>query len=383
MSGTGRPPASAFRHTTRVRIVIAPDKFAGTLTAVEAAEAVAEGWRSADPAAECTLLPLSDGGPGFVDVLHTALGGTLVDAEVAGPLGEPVAARFLLVERTAYVESAQACGLHLLPPQRRDPGAASTRGVGELISRAVDSGAETVVVGLGGSATNDGGAGMLAALGAGPAETLGGGGAALAGLDAVDLAAARARVRGVRLVAATDVDNPLLGEHGASAVFGPQKGADPARVHALDAALTRFAELTDPAGTLRDTPGAGAAGGLGYGLLLLGGTVESGVALVLEAVGLDDLVASADVVVTGEGSFDSQSLRGKLPHGVARAAARHGVPCLVLAGRVAVDEAEAAAAGVTAAHSLVESAGSVQAALERSGPELRALSARVASGWKR
>jgi len=365
-----------------VRIVIAPDKFAGTLTAVEAAEAVAAGWRSADPAAECTLLPLSDGGPGFVEVLHTALGGTLVDADVTGPLGEPVAARYLLVERTAYVESAQACGLHLVPPDRRDPAAATTRGVGELIARAVDDGADTVVVGMGGSATNDGGAGMLAALGAEPASGLCRGGAALADLAAVDLAAARARVRGVRLVAATDVDNPLLGEQGASAVFGPQKGADAALVRRLDAALGRFAGLTDPSGTLRDAPGSGAAGGLGYGLLLLGGTVESGVARVLDAVGLDDLVATADVVVTGEGSFDSQSLRGKLPHGVARTAARHGVPCLVLAGRVAVDRDEAAAAGVTAAHSLVESAGSVQAALERSGPELRALAARVASAWK-
>ncbi|UOE20123.1 glycerate kinase [Thermobifida halotolerans] len=367
-----------------MRIVIAPDKFAGTLTALEAAEAVAEGWRSVDPAAECTLLPLSDGGPGFVEVLHTALGGTLVPAEVTGPLGEPVAARFLLVDRTAYVESAQACGLHRVPPDRRDPGATSTHGVGELIARAVDHGARTVVVGMGGSSTNDGGAGMLAALGAAPAGTLRGGGAALADLDApVDLAAARERVRGVRLVAATDVDNPLLGEHGASAVFGPQKGADAEQVRFLDAALARFAEAADPDGRLRRVPGSGAAGGLGYGLLLLGGTVESGVSLVLDAVGLDELAASADVVVTGEGSFDSQSLRGKLPHGVARTAARHGVPCLVLAGRVAVDGAEAAAAGVTAAHSLVESAGSVQAAVERSGPELRALAARVASDWKR
>ena len=363
--------------------MIAPDKFAGTLTAVEAAEAIADGWRSVDPDTHCTLVPLSDGGPGFVDVLHTALGGTRVATEATGPLGTPVQARFLLVGQTAYVESAQACGLHLLPAKDRNPETTTTYGVGELIGAAIDRGATTVVVGLGGSGTNDGGAGMLAALGATPAEPLRSGGGALTGLDRVDLAAARARVAGIRLIAATDVDNPLLGAHGASAVFGPQKGADAAQVQRLDAALAHFADLTDPETTLRATPGAGAAGGLGYGLLLLGGTVESGVRRVLGAVGLDTLVASADAVITGEGSFDSQSLRGKLPHGVAQTASRHGVPCVVLAGRVAVAEEEAAAAGVTAAHSLVESAGSVQAALEHSARELRRLAARVAADWPR
>ncbi|TDQ52488.1 glycerate kinase family protein [Actinorugispora endophytica] len=367
-----------------MRIVIAPDKFAGTLTAVEAARAVADGWRAVDPEAECELVPLSDGGPGFVEVLHAALGGRLVDARVSGPLGDPVPARYLVVGDTAYVESALACGLHLVPGDRRDPGRSTTHGVGELVAHAVDRGARTVVVGMGGSGTNDGGAGMLAALGAEPASPLRRGGAALAGIGGpVDLEAARARTAGVRLVAATDVDNPLLGIHGASAVFGPQKGADADQVQRLDAALTAFAEATDPSGRLRGEPGAGAAGGLGYGLLLLGGTVESGVSRVLDAVGLAGLTASADVVVTGEGSFDFQSLRGKLPHGVARTAAEHGVPCLVLAGRVAVGRAEAAAAGVTETHSLVESAGSVEAALERSAEELRVLAGKVARRWKR
>ncbi|RCV59622.1 glycerate kinase, partial [Marinitenerispora sediminis] len=210
-----------------------------------------------------------------------------------------------------------------------------------------------------------------------------GGGAPLAALSGpVDLEPARRAVAGVRLVAATDVDNPLLGEHGASAVFGPQKGAGPEQVRRLDAALAAFADATDP-GSLRDAPGAGAAGGLGYGLLLLGGTVESGVARVLAAVDLDSQAAAADLVITGEGSFDSQSLRGKLPHGVARAAAEHGVPCLVLAGRVAVDRREAAAAGVTESYALVDSAGSVEAALARPSEELRALAADVARRWGR
>lgn len=370
-------------HTGGVRIVIAPDKFAGTLTALEAAQAIAEGWRRTDPGAEFELVPLSDGGPGFVEVLHAALGGSRAAVEVAGPLGTPVRAEYLRVAETAYVESALACGLHLVPKERRDPGTASTYGVGELVAHAIDHGAATVVVGMGGSGTNDGGAGMLAALGAAPADRLRGGGAGLAAIDSpVDLAAARARVGRVRLVAATDVDNPLLGIHGATAVFGPQKGADADQVQRLDAALAVFAEATDPGG-VRRTPGAGAAGGLGYGLLLLGASVESGGARVLEAVGLAELAAAADLVVTGEGSFDGQSLRGKLPHGVAGAAADHGVPCLVLAGQVAVGRADAAAAGITEVHAIADSAGSVEAALARPAEELSALAARVARRWKR
>ncbi|WP_052810203.1 glycerate kinase family protein [Streptomonospora alba] len=364
-----------------MRIVIAPDKFAGTLSAVEAAEAVAEGWRSVAPEAQTRLLPLSDGGPGFVEVLHTALGGTLQETEATGPLGDPVPVRYLMSGATAYIESAQACGLHLVPQERRDPGATTSRGVGELIAHAVAAGARSVVVGLGGSSTNDGGAGMLAALGAEPGDALSGGGAALSRLSApVDLSAARDAVRGVALVAATDVDNPLLGLQGASAVFGPQKGADADQVQRLDTALGTFAEATDP-GVLREEAGAGAAGGLGYGMLLVGGAVESGVARVLGAVGLTEDVASADLVITGEGSFDTQSLRGKLPHGVARAAADQGVPCVVLAGAVAVGRQEAAAAGIAETYSLVESAGSTEAALSNSAEELRKLAAGVARRW--
>ncbi|MBB4930809.1 glycerate kinase [Lipingzhangella halophila] len=365
-----------------MRIVIAPDKFAGTLSAIEAAQAVAEGWQRVHPETETELVPLSDGGPGFVAVLHTALGGKVVSREVSGPLGTPVRADYLLDGETAYIESAQACGLHLLSASERAPTRTTSRGVGELIAHAVTDGARTVVVGLGGSATNDGGAGMLAALGAEPGSALAAGGAALASLPgAVDLEPARRATAGARLIAATDVDNPLLGLHGASAVFGPQKGADDDQVQRLDAALAAFAEASDPSGTLRESPGAGAAGGLGYGLLLLGGAVESGVARVLTAVDLAARVASADLVITGEGSFDSQSLRGKLPHGVARTAAEHGVPCVVTAGAVSVGRREAAAAGITETCSLVESAGSTEAALARPTAELRDLAASVARRW--
>ncbi|RNL81771.1 glycerate kinase family protein [Halostreptopolyspora alba] len=365
-----------------MRIVIAPDKFAGTLSAVEAARAVADGWREVHPETETELVPLSDGGPGFVAVLHTALGGKVVSRDVSGPLGAPVRADYLLDGETAYIESAQACGLHLLGESERAPTRTTSRGVGELLGHAIADGARTVVVGLGGSATNDGGAGMLAALGAIPADALEGGGLALASPpDAVDLEPARRATGGVRLVAATDVDNPLLGTHGASAVFGPQKGADEDQVRRLDAALAAFADATDPSGTLRESSGAGAAGGLGYGLLLLGGVVESGVARVLRAVDLATRVASADLVITGEGSFDSQSLRGKLPQGVARTAADHGVRCLVTAGAVSVGHGEAAAAGIAETFSLVESAGSTEAALARPAEELRALAAAVALRW--
>ncbi|TQN32039.1 glycerate kinase [Haloactinospora alba] len=364
-----------------MRIVIAPDKFAGTLSAVEAAEALAQGWHETDPDADIERVPLSDGGPGFVEVLHTALGGKRVSVTVTGPQGNPVDAEYLLVSdtATAYIESAQACGLHLVPATQRNPEHATSYGVGELISHAVSEGAETAVVGLGGSATNDGGAGMLAALGAAPSDLLAHGGSPLAALTGpVNLAPARAATAGVRLVAATDVDNPLVGDSGASAVFGPQKGADEEQVRRLETALSTFADAVTVGGEFRNTPGAGAAGGLGYALLLLDGSVESGVQRVLEAVGLAERVASADLVLTGEGSFDSQSLRGKLPHGVATTAAKRGTACAVVAGVVDVAPHEARAAGITSTYSLVESAGSVEAALEQPAAELRTLAATVA-----
>src|SRR3954453_5300260 len=205
-----------------MRVLIAPDKFAGTLTAVEAAEAIAEGWRRRAPGDELDLVPMADGGPGFVDVLHASLGGELLAMTVRGPYGEPVPGSVLVHDGTAYVESAQACGLHLTPREERRPEAAGTYGVGELVAAACEAGATRVVVGLGGSGTNDGGAGLLAALGATstPDGALTGGATALGDLKSVDLAAARERVAGVQLVAASDVDNPLLGLRGAINVFG-------------------------------------------------------------------------------------------------------------------------------------------------------------------
>ncbi len=262
-----------------MRVLIAPDSFGGTLSAVAAAEAIAAGWRAAAPGDELLLAPLSDGGPGFVDVVHAAVGGELLAVTVTGPLGDAVPATVLLAPGlgdgpVAYLESAQACGLHLVPADRRDPTLTSTYGVGELIAAAVDAGARVLVVGLGGSSTNDGGAGALAALGAEPAMVLRGGGGGLGALGddpPLDLGAARARLAGVEVRIATDVDSPLLGLRGASAIFGPQKGADADAVQRLDAALEHFARRAQPgvglnmSGSLAVAAGAGAAGGLGYG----------------------------------------------------------------------------------------------------------------------
>jgi glycerate kinase len=379
-----------------MRVLLCPDKFAGTLSAPQVSDAVAAGWRTVAPGDDLLVRPLSDGGPGFLDVLADALGGRRIPVPTVDPLGRPAAGEILLTEggTTAWLESAQACGLHLLAPAERDPKATTSYGLGVLVAAAVEAGARTVVIGLGGSATNDGGAGMLTALGVTPLDEAGRalpyGGAALAAAVALD---GTPRLRDARLVAATDVDNPLLGLHGASNVFGPQKGADRADVLLLDAALERFAavlerDLSGCPDRLGALPGGGAAGGLGAAVLALGGHCESGIGLVTRAIGLDAALDEVDLVITGEGSFDHQSLRGKVVSGVAGAARDRGVPCVVLAGQVSTGRREAGAAGVTDAYSLVEhfggeERGGLAAALERPAEGLRALGARLARQWSR
>jgi glycerate 2-kinase len=377
-------------HWLAMRIVVAPDKFAGTLTAWAAAEAIADGWRRGAPGDDLVLRPLADGGPGFLDVLHPVLGGRLLEVTVPDPLGRDTPGAVLLTgDGSAYVESAQACGLHLLAPDERDPKVTTSYGLGVLIRAAVEAGAHTVVIGLGGSATNDGGAGMLAALGVVPRDASGAplpyGGAALAALDRLD---GTPLLRGATLVAATDVDSPLLGLRGASAVYGPQKGATDNDVQVLDTALARLADAME-----RDLPGCpariglqaggGAAGGIGAALLALGGTRESGIALVRRVTGFDTELAAAGLVVTGEGKYDWQSLRGKVVAGVAAAALDHGLSCVVLAGQVQVGKRESAAAGVEAAYSVAEHAGSVAAAMEDPRAQLIALATRIAKEWSR
>ncbi|NED98296.1 glycerate kinase [Phytoactinopolyspora alkaliphila] len=378
-----------------MRILVAPDKFAGTLTAVEAADAVAAGWRRTTPDDEVVAVPMADGGPGFVDVLQASLGGDLLAVTVEGPLGVPVPATLLLVKdasagTTAYIESAQACGLDLLPRssdgRSPEPGVASrasSYGVGQLIAAAVDAGAGRVVVGLGGSGTNDGGAGMLAALGASaePEGALRGGPDALAGLTGLDMAAARDRLAGIELVAASDVDNPLLGLRGATNVFGEQKGltGDEPKL-AADAALTTFAQLAGR--KTADAKGAGAAGGLGYAILLLGGSREPGFTTVADAVGLPDLVAASDLVITGEGKLDWQSMNGKVPVGVAELANAALRPCIAVAGAVEVGNRELRANGIEAAYALVDIVGREEA-FARPADSLAAVAERVAKTWSR
>jgi glycerate kinase len=367
-----------------MRVVVAPDKFGGTLTAAEAAKAFAAGWHEVAPGDELLLMPLSDGGPGLTAALAAALPGSrTVPVEASGPTGVVRSRGVLVAGDTAYLESATACGLDELRAEVGDVGTATTYGVGQLLGVAARvDGVRTVVVGLGGSGTNDGGAGLWAALGAEPAEQLRGG-----GLGLRDLAGLRRPADlGVRLVAATDVDNPLLGLHGATAVYGPQKGADTAAVMALDAALERWADAVEPlvgqAG-LRDRPGAGAAGGLGFGLFALGAERESGADLVMDAVGLSEAIEGADLVVTGEGSFDATSLRGKVAAGVAKRAQAGGLPCVVAAGQAHVGSRDHAAAGFDEVWSVADQLGSVEAALQAGADGVRALGAAVARSWSR
>ncbi len=352
---------------------MAPDKFAGTLTAVEAAEAIATGWRRRAPGDELDLAPMADGGPGFVDVLHAALGGELLAVTVRGPHGTPTPATVLLADGTAYVEAAQACGLHLTGGGR--PESATTYGVGELLRAAAGAGAERVVVGLGGSGTNDGGAGLLAALGATADRPLDAGAAGLAGITRVELPDYP-----LPLVAATDVDNPLTGLFGATKVFGPQKGVTEERLPVVDGWLEELARATDRRLALEK--GAGAAGGLGFALLLLGGTREPGIGLVADAVHLPERARQADLVITGEGAFDFSSRSGKVPYGVAEIAAEAVRPCVALAGQVLVGAREMRALGIESAYSLVELIGEERAFGDPAGA-LADLAERVARTWSR
>lgn len=379
-----------------MKVLVAPDKFAGTLTAPEAAAAIADGWRRTSPDDDLVLVPLADGGPGFLDVLEASLGGRRVPAVVTGPLGEPVPAAVLLVGTTAYVETAQACGLHLVPVERRDPRRTTSHGVGELVALAAAEGASRVVLGLGGSGTSDGGAGLLAALGAtatGPEELdvtplLSRGTTDLRSVQSIDLEPARQAVAGLELVAASDVDNPLLGLRGAANGFARQKGADDAAVMEIEGDLEHLVAVVgrrpdgkDPAVAL----GAGAAGGLGYALMHLGAQRVPGIATVLETVGFADRVAESDLVVTGEGSFDWQSLRGKVVSGVAEAALEAGRGCVVLAGRVEVGRREYSATGVSGAYAVVDDLAArglpPESAFEDPGARLADLASRAARTW--
>lgn len=340
-------------------IIVAPDKFKGSLTATQVADAIRRGIREADPTADVVCVPVADGGDGTLDAA-VAAGFHLVPVEASGPTGERLRSAYARRGTTAVVELAAVAGLVRLPGGLPAPLTASSRGVGEVLAAAVDDGCRSIVLGLGGSASTDGGAGLLQALGARVLDAEGrdlpSGGAALSDAHRLDLSALD-RMRDVEVLLACDVDNPLLGAQGAAAVYGPQKGAGPADVIRLDRALAQWADLVAATvgSDLRDLPGAGAAGGVGFAALaVLGARMRQGIDVVLELVDLPSLLAGTALVVTGEGALDEQTLRGKAPLGVARAAAAYGVPVVAVCGRNTLSRDRWTRAGFDRVHALTD-----------------------------
>ncbi|MEE4635986.1 glycerate kinase [Pseudomonas alliivorans] len=344
-----------------MKIVIAPDSFKDSLSAQAVANAIASGLAEVWPDAELIKCPMADGGEGTIEALLDACQGQWMSAQVSGPLGDRLEAHWgwLAQSRTAIIEMAMASGLQLLTLTQRDACLTSTAGTGQLISAALDAGAQRVILAIGGSATNDGGSGMISALGARFLDRddrpLPGGGLALADLARIDLSGLDPRLAGVRVEIAADVDNPLCGPNGASHIFGPQKGASPDQVLALDAALAHFADHSARTlgHDLRDSPGSGAAGGMGFAAkAYLNASFRAGVEVVADLTGLEQALRGADLVITGEGRFDAQTLRGKTPLGVARVAKRQRVPVIVLAGTLGEGYEQLYQHGISAAFAL-------------------------------
>ncbi|KPC72428.1 glycerate kinase [Streptomyces coelicoflavus] len=369
-------------------MLVAADKFKGSLTAVEVAERVAAGLRRVVPDVLVEALPVADGGDGTV-AAAVAAGFERREVRVAGPLGDEVTAAYALRAGTAVVEMAEASGLQRLPEGVLAPLTSSTYGSGELLRAALDAGARTIVFGVGGSATTDGGAGMLAALGArflgADGEPVGPGGGGLAGLASADLSGLDPRLSGVELVLASDVDNPLTGPKGAPAVYGPQKGASPDDVTALDAALAHFAKVlegTEGVGArvaeYAASPGAGAAGGIGFGAMLLGARFRPGIAVMLDVLGFAPALERADLVITGEGSLDEQTLHGKAPAGVAAAARAAGKEVVAVCGRLALPAETLGRAGIRRAYPLTDVEPDVAKCIAEAGPILERVAESIA-----
>lgn len=369
------------------RVLIAADKFKGSLTAVQVAECVTAGLRRVVPGLDVEALPVADGGDGTVSAA-VAAGFERHEAEVTGPLGAPVRAAYALRGDTAVVEMAEAAGLHLLPPGVFAPRTATTHGAGELLRAALDAGARSVVFGVGGSATTDGGAGMLTALGARFLDAGGApvapGGAALRDLASADLSGLDPRLADLDVVLASDVDNPLTGPKGAAAVYGPQKGASADDVAVLDAALAHYAEVWEAAVGARAAeyaraPGAGAAGGIGYGALVgLGARFRSGIEVMLDVLGFAAALERATLVITGEGSLDEQTLHGKAPAGVAAAAGDAGKDVIAVCGRLALSADALRGAGIRRAYALTDVEPDPARCMALAGPLLENLGERIA-----
>ncbi|ELQ6263856.1 glycerate kinase [Cronobacter malonaticus] len=377
--------------TTLKKIVIAPDSFKESLSAMDVAKAIEAGFREIYPQAHYVCVPMADGGEGTVEAMVAATGGQIITTPVTAPLGNKVDGFFGLLGdgETAVVEMAAASGLHLVPAAQRDPRITTSYGTGELILAALERGVKAIIIGIGGSATNDGGAGMMQALGArfldGEGRELAPGGAALAGLARLDLSALDPRLAQVSVTVACDVDNPLCGEKGASAVFGPQKGATPAMVTELDAALRCFGEQLEAVTgkTIISAPGAGAAGGMGAALLgMLNAELRPGIEIVIESLGLAQAVRDADLVITGEGRLDSQSIHGKTPIGVARVAKQFQRPVVAIAGSLTPDYQIVHEHGIDAAFSVIDRIVTLQEALDDAERNLRVTARNVAALWR-
>ncbi|MEU3096696.1 glycerate kinase [Streptomyces sp. NPDC006967] len=380
--------AGSGTRTTRSaqRVLVAVDKFKGSLTAVEVAERVTAGLRRVVPDLVVEALPVADGGDGTV-AAAVAAGFERREVRVTGPLGDPVTAAFALRDGTAVVEMAEASGLQRLPEGVFAPLTASTYGSGELLRAALDAGARSIVFGVGGSATTDGGAGMLSALGArlltAGGEPVAPGGAGLAELASADLSGLDPRLASAGIVLASDVDNPLTGPKGAPAVYGPQKGASPEDVGPLDAALAHFAKVLEETAGARAaeyaaSPGAGAAGGIGFGALLLGAGFRPGIEVMLEVLGFAPALERADLVITGEGSLDEQTLHGKAPAGVATAARAAGKEVIAVCGRLALPPEALGRAGIRWAYALTDLEPDVATCIAEAGPILERTAERIA-----
>ncbi|PDO84499.1 glycerate kinase [Kosakonia pseudosacchari] len=374
-----------------MKIVIAPDSYKESLSALDVATAIESGFREIFPTAEYVKIPVADGGEGTVEAMVAATDGRIVKVAVKGPLGEQAEGFYGLSgdEQSAFIEMAAASGLEMVPPAKRDPLITTSWGTGELIRHALDAGVKHIIIGIGGSATNDGGAGMVQALGAKLLDEKGQqialGGAALETLARIDIAQLDKRLAGCRIEVACDVTNPLTGKEGASAVFGPQKGATPEMIERLDKALGHYARIIarDLDLDVLHLAGGGAAGGMGAALYAFcGAELRQGIEIVTDALALDEYVIGADLVITGEGRIDSQTVHGKVPVGVAKVAKRHNIPVIGIAGSLTADVGVVHHHGIDAVFSVIYKVCSLEDALENAGENVRMTARNVAAVLK-
>jgi len=373
-----------------MKIVLAPDSFKESLSALQVAESIERGFKQVFPDAEYIKVPMADGGEGTTQSLVDATGGRIIKQTVTGPLGEKVEAFFGILgnETTAIIEMAAASGLHLVPADKRNPLITTTRGTGELIAAALEHNVDHIIIGIGGSATNDGGTGVASALGVRfldkNGQELVEGGGYLSSLASIDISSMDSRLAGVKIEVACDVDNPLIGPKGASAIFGPQKGATPEVVKQLDKNLEHYAALIERELGIKiaTVPGAGAAGGLGGGLLaFMQADLKRGVDIVIEATHLSELVADADLVITGEGKIDSQTIFGKTPIGVAKTAKNYGIPVIAIAGNAASDSNVVYEHGIDAVFSIVPGIVTLQEAFQNAEVYVERTARNIAVVW--